>query len=365
MKKIFALLVVSFSTAMAQVPAAGAETFSMNGADVDTLATLLPSHLSSSVSIPGIQATNLRVDGFTAYVTYNSAGAKSGGAFEAIDISDLKNPRSLSVLQYKDAEFADVAIDGHYAYAVGQISNSSYEGALLRMIDISNPRKMVSVGDVYIKGYAATSIRLDNGTAIVSSGDDYGIQILTLQGAKLPKAGASIALANSLYASVDQGTYFALGGEGQTSFYAFGSSLSTLGSTKISSHTSPAPARFQIRGDYAFINDETAGLSVIDISGVARGKMTISSQLAVPGTGNGLDVQRDFVFMAQGDEGLYVIDARNKNAPRVLGNLDFHYTNESTNEVRVIRRWEGFFPHEYILVANGSGGFRTFELRRH
>jgi hypothetical protein len=345
---------------------AWAETFPLDGADVDSLGSLPLSHLPASLT--GVEATNLRATSSVAYVTYNSAGAASSGAFEAVDFSDIRHPRALGILKYSDTEFADLAVEGQVAYVVGQINDSVHQGAVLKVIDISCPEHLRDMGNVYLSGYAATSIQIKHGQAIVSVGDNSGVQIFQLDDDGLPKLANTLAVPNALDSVLYHGDYLALGGEGQTSLYAYRhSDLSPVTSIGISDQTSPSPARFQVRRDFGYINDERSGLNIVDLSVLSDGKITLSSKTAVPGTGNGLDVRHHFVFLAQGEAGLYVVDARDKSAPKILGNLDFHYTGESTNQVRAIRRfeWWPFGFHEYLLVANGSGGFRTFELRRH
>jgi hypothetical protein len=370
MKKILGLGFVVVLGMVSFHPQAQAETFTLKNMTVESLATLPTQHLNLNVA--GIQATNLRVADNITYVTYNSAGTQAGGAVEAIDISDIRNPRSIGLLQYADTEFADLALVGNTAYLVGQISNAQHQGAVLKIVDISNPKKMQDLGNVYMNGYAATSIHVRNDEAIVSVGDNLGVEIFSLNDNKSqPVLKREIPLLNSLYAVSYRDSYLALGGNSQTTLFAYGDSSATpTASLNISSKVSASPARFQLADKYGFVNDQSSGLSIVDLSKLDKNVVSLASHLAVPGTGNGLDVyhdqELDVVFLAQGEDGLYIVDTQDKTAPINLGNLDFHYTGESTNQVKAIGKYEcgPFALHHYLLVANGTGGFRTFELHR-
>jgi hypothetical protein len=330
-----------------------AETYSLsNGQTMEDLAQLDPSHLDADLA--GVEATNLRVVGSVVFVTYNSAGVSAKGAFEAIDISNIRHPRSLAVIKYDNFGFADIAISGNRAYVVGQENLPSHQGAVLKMIDISNPRVPSDMGSLPLDGYAATSIRIRDGKAIVSTGDNGAIEILDLQPSGLPTVHAQIPFANALFSAAANGFYYALGGVNSTEFASFNpENGDQIHSVEISGSETPSPARFQLRDNVAYINAEKSGFSLVDLK-----TFNLLSQVELPGTGNGLDVVGDRAYLAQGEAGLYLVDVKNKRRPCVLGNLNFHHVGESTNQVRYYR--DCIF--KTLLVANGSGGLRIFKL---
>jgi hypothetical protein len=346
-------LTLSLFSMIALPRASFAEVYTLsNGNTLEGIAQIAPSHLDADLE--GVEATNLRAVGSVVYVTYNSAGASSKGAFEAIDIADIRHPRSLSVIKYDQFEFADIAIVGDRAYVVGQENTSSHQGAVLKMINIASARNPVDMGSLALEGYAATSIRIRDGRALVSTGDNGAIEILDLPHDGLPVVRTKIPFANALFSSATSSRYYALGGADTTQFVSFDPSTGDpLQNVEIAGSETPSPARFQLKNGTAFINAEKSGFSLVDLK-----SFNLLSQVNLPGTGNGLDVIGDRAYLAQGEAGLYLVDVRNKRKPEVIGNLDFHHVGESTNQVRYYRDC----VFKYLLVANGSGGLRIFKL---
>lgn len=355
---IFALGIILASVARADV-------YSLNPTQsLEDVVKLAPSHLRTSfekfagVDLTGIQATNLWIDGHIVYVTYNHAGAGSQGALEAVDISDLKNPRPLSILSFDQFEFSDIAVSHGRAYIVGQEDLPAHQGAVLKMIDISDPAKMADLGSVSLPGYAAVSIQIHDCQAVVATGNNAGVSVLSLDPNALPTPVVSFSAANALYAHESCGKYWVLGGEGETSLSSFDAkTLKADSQVALNYQTTQSPARFVTRLDTAYVTAENAGFSTVDLH-----RATLLGHLPVPGTGNGLDLHGKYAYLAQGGSGLYVADVGDPSNPRLLGHLDFNYPDQSTNQVKYYGSPLDCGCSGYLIVANGEDGLRVFRL---
>lgn len=319
----------------------------------------------ASRAVEGLEATNLKVEGNRVYVVFNTAGAAVRGALEVYDVSDRGKPRPIGSLSYSNAEFSDVAIKGQYAYLVGDELDANRQGAVLKVIDISNPATPREVSKVEINGYTATSIQLDGDEAVVSVGDNAGVAVFDISVPSAPTIETTIGLLGSLYAKQYRGDIVTLSGSVSTRVSLFHGDGSTDGTPLvISSHCATSPARFKIRGHVLYTNAEATGLSIVSLPHLFDGQLRLVSQAAVPGTGNGLDLVGDRLFLAQGNKGLYVFDVSNQQSPKNLGQLNFHFPGESTNEVKYVEdhhQCDRAHDCGSLYVANGKGGLRVFE----
>ena len=331
--------------------------------DLSSLSALPP----VTDSLPGLEATNVRIAGHIAYVVYNTAGPVVRGGIEVVDVSDLRHPKRLGTLLYNNTEFADVAVRGKLLYLVGDTTTpAGGQTAVLKILDASNPAKIADVTTIDLPGFAATSIQMDGNEAVVSVGDNAGLSIFDVTNERAPRLTANLPFPNALYATRYKNNYVALGG-GQTTLLAAFNTKGTkvTDDLELSKQRTMSPGRFEIKGKTLYTNAGTTGLSLTTLPHGAKPKCKLLSQVTVPGTGNGLDLYRDYLFLAQGQGGIYVFDVSNKNAPRSLGNLNFHFAGESTNQVRFKRTHACPFGkiHGVLFVANGSGGLRIFKVR--
>ena len=324
---------------------------------------------SSSVgAIEGLEATNLKVEGNRVYLVYNSAGSAVHGALEIYDVSDRRKPCSVGSIAYSTAEFSDVAIKGQFAYLVGDEIDPKRQGAVLKVVDISNPAKPRQVGEVEMTGYTATSIQISGDEAVVSVGDNAGILVFDVSVPSAPKIKTTINLPGALYGKKYHGDIVALSGAISTHLTLFHANGSTDGQPlTIATHCATSPARFKIRGHVLYTNAEATGLSIVSLPHFFDGQLKMMSHAVVPGTGNGLDLVGDRLFLAQGDRGLFIFDVSHPENPRNLGPLDFHFPGESTNEVKYVEdhhQCDRDQDHDCgsLFVANGKGGLRIFEL---
>ncbi len=359
------LAVAAVSTVLSHLPLKAARA---DDTQTDPVLESL-SALASPEEVPGLEATNLQLVGKTAYVVYNTAGNVVHGALEVVDVSDVKKPRRLGLQVFENAEFSDIVIRGGFAFLTGDVNTPTHQGAMLKVIDISRPAQLHEVAQVDLPGYTATSIQFDGNEAILSVGDNAGLNIFDVAKPAAPKLLLRLPFTGALYAGRYSGDYVALSGTPATSLALFNrKGVSVAPALQLSHADTTSPGRFVIKGHYLYTNAGMTGLSVVRLPHWFSPGFKVVSQVALPGNGNGLAVFHDTLFLAQGNAGLHVYDVRHKRAPRDLGALRFQFPGESTNQVKFAydrhRCWKGCLCG-VLFVANGSGGLRIFELSQH
>lgn len=302
-----------------------------------------------------MQATNFAFSKEFVVVSYNRAGNEVRGAIEVFDLSNPKKPKIVGSLQYKDAEFSDVKIKDQLAYAVG---SDGVNGAVLKVISLENPEAPTEKASVPLEGFYATSVSIQGDSLFITSGDNRGLIELSTGSFerknewKLPSATFVFASENSVL----------LAGGDPYSFYQIAND-ELFEVTRFSEKASEAPSRFAVSADYLVANPTNEGLLVYKFNEKASVAKLIS-QTPVKGTGNGIDLYKNYVFMAQGDAGVRIYNLDQADEPKYVGLLD--YSNRgSANQVKYGNVLNSKENWNCLLVADGAGGFEVlkFELK--
>jgi len=291
-----------------------------------------------------LQATNFDFAGKYGFVSYNTAGEIIEGALDIVIVEKKSYVDIKASLLFDNAEFADVKVEGEFAYLVGAQSGAE-EGAVLVVVNISNIEKPEEVSRVSLPGHYATGIILEKNVAYVTSGDDAGVVVVDLSDPSMPAIKEVYKLENALSISEVKGTLYTLGGYDGTFLF---NDLSFESRWDISKDRSDAPSRMASDEHSIYINAQHSGLSIVDLKADQ-----IVSRMDLEGTGNGIDVSTDHLFLAQGEAGLQVVNVKNSEAPRLLGALDFPDDRGSANQVRYS------ISNKVIFLADGMGGFRV------
>ena len=282
---------------------------------------------SPTVSDVQVQATNFAIDGSHAYVVYNNAGSQPiAGGLDVVDLSQEGQPALVASLVDTDAD-----------------------GAILRVWNVQSPTNPSVVTTFALDGQYGTSLLVEGTTIYATVGANGGLATIDVSDPAHPTLVRATAAANALAVAqkgVNNLVLFGdqslqLEGELDGSVWA----LPTLAATPVA-----APGRMIIDDDRAIINAGTTGLTVVHLTGDGEAA-TITGNLALDGTGNGLAVTGNELFLAQGEAGVEVYDVDGEAMPKYRGKISFPNESASANQVRT-------GGTNQVLVGSGRGGFR-------
>ena len=140
--------------------------------------------LVAEVSAPAyggqtLQATDVRILGNKAYVTYNMSGDIFLGAIEVYDITAATAPVLLSSAIFTDTDINGVAIHGNDLYLAGASNSTEYDSpAVLKNIKLSGGVLTDSVTTIDMPSYAATDVETAGSFVYVTTGADDGYVVV-------------------------------------------------------------------------------------------------------------------------------------------------------------------------------------------
>lgn len=223
--------------------------------------------LNKISNIPGQYYCSLR-DGDYLYI------AAGGKGFEILDISDLANPTSVSILENDYQGILGFVKANGYVYLCSEFED-------FYKIDVSDPTDPQEVQQFYLDGNHSLGISV-SGDYVLLANSTYGIRIFDTRAAAIQQVGE----------------------------------LRTLGRV----------LDCRGAGDYAYAAVGAYGLAVLDVTHPAQPLQI--SQTSLSGYTNGLAVAGSFAYVAQtnheGEDGglLEIVDITNPLAPVILGSVD-------------------------------------------
>ena len=296
-----------------------------------------------------LQATGFSIQGNTAFVSYLMAGEVIHGGLDVLNLSDPRRPSIASTWLSRTEEFADVAAQGDWVFAVGATTEG--EGGGILAVFKNNSGVLSPVARLPLGGFHANRIRLQRNHAWISVGDNLGLAEVDLSSPERPILKTLVQMPNSLDVVPFSGGVFALGGAESTDLSLWnGSSLGGL--FRLASSPTRAPARLALSGDRLYTNAGHSGLSVFKWTG---SEIQTLAHKDLPGTGNGIALSGPYSILAQGETGLVVVDHSKTDRPIVMGAFDFGGDNGSANAAAV----EKLGSQTTVLIADGLGGFKV------
>jgi len=149
-----------------------------------------------------------------------------------------------------------------------------------------------------------------------------------------------------------------LGGSSNHNVSSNNSSTTVL--QNISSQVQEAPARFTIAANTLYSNGGNTGLTILD--SVHTPSPVLKSITPVTGRGNGIAVDScKQAYLAQGEQGLIVVDVANKTNPLQMGRFDYTGSQEdsgSANNVFLMKT----SGQMYVFVSDGLGGVKIVKV---
>ncbi len=321
-----------------------------------------------------LSATDVRVLGNYAYVTYHRQGDVYAGAVDVIDISDPTAPTLISSLAFENVDINSLAIDDLGTEAERKVflaGSSTNKGAVLRQVTTSNGLFNNGLVDVSLSkafdhdniSASANGIALSDDYIYMSAGNSYGgtfqLNRQTLEIiANEEYSDAKHVAVNGSSAGAYQLTLIA-GDEAKLKVYTVGADRTEAHSWDLGRivHQNVTEAYFgkatlSIRegDDIAFIAANERGMIGIDIT---SGDIvyTSPSDMLTLGNTHGLAIDEKFIYMANSEDGLFIgcIPEGGGDIIKVQ-NWDLGESGASANMVQTSGDW--------VFVAKGGGGLK-------
>ena len=278
---------------------------------LDTSNPSAPIFMGQSGVMPGV------VRSVIASVNYIYV-ANGKGYLRVIDVSDPTQPTEVaSLVEYSHAQ--GLALDGTTLY----IADNAFG---MRVVDVSDPLNPRKIGEVKVPG-AAQSVDIEGSRAFLAgSTTENGLVVIDISNpAQLVKM-TSIVIPESqssmVYAVKVKGNYayVATGGRGLVIIDI----TNPAQPVKAGEFLTPWADGLVIEGNSLYLTDATEGLYVLDISDpknpLQTGLLPLKLfQQDVPGQRN-MVVQNGKVFLANGNQGMLVVDASVQ--PALTGRFD-------------------------------------------
>ncbi len=306
------------------------------------LATLSAPLLATSLVLP--------VSGELAYgvphdvaISGDYAYVAAQGALSVFDISNPARPVMVSIVDTPGSA-EGVAVSGNYAYVADW-------DAGLRVIDITDPTNPSEVGSLDTPGYAY-GVAVSGSYAYVAD-HAAGVRIINISTPSAPSSVGAYDTPGYAWGVAVSGNYayFADGFAGVrvlnitnpnlvTEFFTFAASDNVL------------DVAVSADGDYVFYTDGVDGIGVLDIT-TPGAPVSLGTKLGaeLDGSGLGLFVAGNTLYLASGSTGLYAIDVTTPADPTLLESFD---TPGSAYAVAV--------SGTAAVVADDSGGLRVIDV---
>jgi len=313
-----------------------------------------------TVNSVSLWATSVSKQGDYVYVTYHTKNDPYGGSIEVIDVSNPSSPVLISQLLLNDTDIHEAYPEGSYLFYSGQrdVFSSPYDtatgfrGAVAGRIDLSGGVLTSTLTESSFKGYAINSITRNGGKIHMISGDKNGGIILSNfnfvpstdpkelvdfdNGHFLTRKGSKVVALEGGQSGSSKVHYYnyQTTKPADAAIYSLPFSTTLLGRNALT-----------IDGDDAWLAMGADG--VVKMS-LADGSYT-QYYFGVDDVAKSVAVGTDYLFVAQGNDGLIIVDKNNPSFP-VVGTYDI---DEDANDVVYDSGW--------VFVAQGNGGLRILK----
>jgi hypothetical protein len=312
-----------------------------------------------SVDTPGV-AWDVAISGGFAYV------ADRGSGLQVIDVSEPEAAELVACLDIP-GEVRGVAVSGSYAYVAVDASG-------LMVIGIGNPSSPLVISTVGTEGPAVGVALSGDHAFVVTNGMVKGLAMIDISNpwhpVLLDERGIS-DWGDDASVVVSEDRVLVLG----ACYYQFCFSLlyifdigGPLLLPTVGSVDTPGTAiDLEIVGDFVYVADGESGLQVVDISQTENPQ--IIGEVDTPGEAREVVVSGEYAYVADGEPGLQVVDIVDPTSPTIVGSLE---TLDTCNGVAVsgdfayVLSWHGLNvvditdpqnPEFVVFVELASGDF--------
>ena len=305
-----------------------------------------------------LSATGMEVEGNYCYVTYHAAGAVYGGAIEVFDISNPAKPAIVSQLLFDDADINECTIYQGKLYAVGgrniytsNFTDNNTQGAILLEVGLTGNKLSKDLRWMALPSYSGNSVAaINNFLYVVAGSTGGGVYQVNKQSFKIMDTDS---YDNARYCDLDKtgkkGSVIVLQGldAPKLNEYSLTSNFKTTkNSFNVVKEVTPnGKSVINIDNNDVFVCTGEKSLMVYNISDLSSPYKTISA--LGDGFVNGVHCDKDFVYVANGYDGLAIYDRAAYGLKTV-----FKYAG-SSNYVQS--------NGKNIFISNGKGGLKILK----
>ncbi|RYX99732.1 hypothetical protein EON78_02790, partial [bacterium] len=264
-----------------------------------------------------VQAANIYLseDGKTAYVAYDIAGPGFGGGVQIIDVSDPYKPVMKAEMSLNDTDIYDLIQKDNNLYLAGA-SETTDKPAFMEVFGLRDNQSFdKSVKQVLVPSYAATGVNLHKDKILVTSGDKGGVL------SEINQSDYSISKSHNVEDARDvsvSGDKVAVIGATPGKVYTFENSAQK-NSFDIPGATIPvSQSTIQLEGNIAYVAAGNGGFQVIDTD---NGQVKYNYKPS-KGITNGVSYNNGRAFLANGEDGISVLEKGADDNFEVLGKLN-------------------------------------------
>ena len=309
-----------------------------------------------------VQATDVLFSGTTLFVSYNFKGEPHKGALQVIDVSTPENPILQYELELPNADLNRIRMyqDRYLVVAAGEASTA----ATLEIFDIQN--QPTSIASLDLPSRQSTMVTLYRNYALVTTGDDGGVSVIDLSNPSLPEMVAFYPLYDARYVEVlSEREVLVVNGGDQAAMSRLSWSTLTQGTVvfdenamgediqlSLTGLTVGAPSWGFMAGDRFYLSADEQGLLTFSLSDES---ITATGTVSTQGDANAgfVDAQGRFALLANGQEGLLMLDVQDGNPTQVLAQFDTPGDRGSANAVAI--------KDNLVALADGLGGVKLLE----
>lgn len=299
-----------------------------------------------------LHANHVTLNGHYAYVSYSTQYNQFSGGVEIYDISDRRRPRIISQAMLPDTDVS-IAVASDGKLYLGEATDSDHDSrfdspACLEVIELQNGVLTGSSRRIDLPSHNANDVRIFDNSVFVTSGTTNGtLSILDQNSLNISEQikieGVKAIGRNENYIIAMEGTGAKLHLFDRQS-HIFLKSIE-LGCTNFFQ----AKAEIDIVGDLAYLSAYECGMKVVDLNSAT---VVGGIPAVMGGICNGVSVSGDYIFLANGSNGLLVAEITETGFD-LIGRAIFY---GSTNFVAI--------QGNQIFVANGKGGLVYIEVVR-
>ncbi len=342
----------------------------------------LRAEVSPPVSENGtaLQASHIKIAGDYAFVTYNVKGDKYLGGLDIFDISDISNPELINNAIFPSRDISSVDVEklgsagrNHFVYLTGaqEMGPSDKLGlnssAVIEKYNLNDRNEFMHIEDgrqhYDLPGFAGNDVRYKDGTVYATSGSSGGLSILgtglNLLGFEAIDFARSVDIDGSRVAvfSADGGNLHIM--DVSVTGNPEDVQISEVAVINTGGASYPeAKSIVRIKDDFVFVALGDGGMKMYDInSGTLIGYLERPEILddANPHNyvSNGVSVNDDLVFIANGGSGVHVAQLAGENEIVTVGRMMF----EQGSSANFIESFDN-----KVFVATGLGGLKIIEI---
>lgn len=315
-----------------------------------------------------VMASDIKVNGNTAYIAYNTQGERFAGAVQILDISDKAKPRITREIQFSDLKVNKLFLDGKTLVFGGGANPDRYAfRSYVGKIDLDKiDSAQIGSSIKGLRSYATTGITKHGNSYYVGVGArDGGIEVLNGDLAEtsfLPypdvrdldryESGV-VAVSGMTDNSNATGKVLLVGENGKNTELPLQNFKSDY-----------AKSTVQMNSHQAFLGLSQLGFQVIDLKSQATVFSLANPDSDVNHVTNSVSCEGDLVFVANGEYGFRVLTIADSQATGAgfaslvgyhsLMGAAYDGQRYSANDLR--------YANGYLFVASGAGGVNVYSV---